>query len=63
MAGRSRNVQFGAFDAWTQEEYDRLFGGEMPDIDIIVGYVVYQPLSALTKAGGSRYGYDDFTES
>ena len=35
----------------------------MSDIDVIVGYVVNQPLSAPTEAGGSRYGYDDFTES
>ena len=35
----------------------------MPDIDVIAGYVVDQPLPTPTEVGGSRYEYDDFTES
>ena len=60
MAGPSRNFVFGP---WTQEEFDRLFGGEILDINIIAGYVVDQPLPVLTEARDLRYGYDDFTES
>ena len=59
----SRNVCFSAFGSWTKEEYDRLFECEMPNIDIIVEYVVDQPLPAPTEASGLRYGYDDFTKS
>ena len=40
---------------------DRLFRGEMPDINIIARYIVDQPLLAPTKVGDSRYRYDDFT--
>ena len=60
MAGASRNFVFGP---WTQEELERLFGGEMPDIDLIVGYVSEQPGAAPTEAGSSRYALEDFTES
>ena len=49
MADPSRNFVFGP---WTQEDFDRLFRGEMPDIDLIAGYV-----------GSSRYALEDFTES
>ena len=63
MAGHSRNVQFGTFGTWTQEEYDRLFGGKMSDIDVIAGYVVDQSLPAPTEVRSSRYGYDNFIES
>ena len=54
MAGLSKNVDFDAFGAWIQEEYDRLFKGEIPIINVITGYIVNQPLSALTEVGGSR---------
>ena len=60
MAGPSRNFVFGS---WTQEEFDRLFGGEMLDIDLIVGYVVDQPGPAPTEAESSRYTLENFTES
>ena len=60
MAGPSRNFVFGP---WAQEELERLFGGEMPDIDLIVGYVVDQPGPALTEVGSLRYALEDFTES
>ena len=60
MAGPSKNFVFGP---WTQEEFDRLFGGEMPDIDLIAGYVVDHPGPAATEAGSSRYAVEDFTES
>ena len=63
MAGHSRNVQFDTFSVWTQENYDRLFEGKMPGIDVIAGYVVDQPMPVPTEAGSSRYGLDDFTES
>ena len=63
ITGRSRNVQLSTYGIWTQEEYDQLFGGEMPDTDVIVGYVVDQSLPTSTEVKGSRYGYDDFTES
>ena len=60
MAGSSRNFVFGS---WTQEELERLFGGEMPDIDLIAGYVGEQPEPAPTEAECSRYALEDFTES
>ena len=60
MAGPFRNIIFGL---WTQEELERLFGDEMPDIDLIAGYVGEQPESAPTEAGSSRYALEDFTES
>ena len=60
MAAPSRNFVFGP---WTQEELERLFRGEMPDIDLIAGYVSEQPRAAPTEAGSSRYALEDFTES
>ena len=60
MAGPSRNVVFGP---WTQEELQRLFGEELPDIDLIAGYVSEQPGAAPTEIGSSRYALEDFTES
>ena len=60
MADPSRNFVFGP---WTQEDFDRLFRGEMPDIDLIAGYVSEQPGAAPTEAGSSRYALEDFTES
>ena len=63
MTDPSRNVQFGTFSAWTQEEFDRPFGGEMSNIDIIIGYVVDQSMLAPTEAGNSRYRLEDFTKS
>ena len=60
MAGPSRNFVFGP---WIQEELERLFGGEMPDIDLIAGYVSEQPGAAPTEAESSRYVLEDFTES
>ena len=45
MAGPSRNI---VFSPWTQEELERLFGEEMPDIDLIAGYVVDNPAPAAT---------------
>ena len=60
MAGPSRNIVFGP---WTQEELERLFGDEMPDIDVIAGFIVDQPAPAATEAGSSRYALEDFTES
>ena len=42
---------------------DRLFGGKIPNIDVIVGHVVDQPMPAPTEAGSSRYRLEDFTES
>ena len=63
MAGHSRNVQFGTFGTWTQEEYDRLFGGKMSDIDVIAGYVESQPIAAPIETVGPSYEDDDFTNS
>ena len=60
MVGPSRNFVFGP---WTQEELERLFGGEMPDIDLITWYVSEQPGAAPKEAGSSRYALEDFTES
>ena len=60
MAGPSKNFVFGP---WTQEDFDRLFGGEMSDIDLIAGYIGDQPEPAPTEAGSSRYALEDFTES
>ena len=60
MAGPSRNIVLGP---WTQEELERLFGEELPDIDLIAGYVVDNPAPAATEAGSSRYAVEDFTES
>ena len=60
MAGPSRNV---VLCPWTQEELERLFGEELPDIDLIAGYVVDNPQPAATEVGSSRYAVEDFTES
>ena len=60
MAGPSRNIVFGP---WTQEEIERLFGEELPDIDLIAGYVADNPPLTATEAGSSRYAVEDFTES
>ena len=60
MTGPSRNIVVGP---WTQEEFERLFGEELPDIDVLAGYVVDQPPPTTTDAGSSRYAHEDFTES
>ena len=60
MSGPSRNVVLGS---WTQEELERLFGEELPDIDLIAGYVADNPAPTATEAGSSRYAVEDFTES
>ena len=60
MSGPSRNVVLGP---WTQEELERLFGEELPDIDLITGYVADNPAPTATEAGSSRYAVEDFTES
>ena len=60
MAGPSRNIVVGS---WTQEEFERLFGEELLDIDVLEGYVVDQPTPAATDVGSSRYAHEDFTES
>ena len=60
MAGPSRNIVLGP---WTQEELERLFGEELPDIDLIAGYVADNPPPTATEAGSSRYAVEDFTES
>ena len=60
MAGPSRNIVVGP---WTQEEFERLFREELPDIDVLAGFVVDQPPPAATDAGSSRYVHEDFIES